>query len=64
MTRALDEMLKLVDDASRKDSEAIAEAAALEARELTGTAHRASRRRMHENVLEIRQIMRREVNQA
>lgn len=64
MMRALDEMLKLVADASRKDCEAIMAEADREARELTGAAHRAARRRMHENVLEIRQIMRREVNQA
>jgi len=64
MSDALDEMLMLVADASRKDCEAIAAAAEREARELTGAAHRAARRRMHENVLEIRQIMRRDVNQA
>jgi hypothetical protein len=64
MSQALDEMLKLVADASRKECEAVAESAEREARELTGAAHRAARRRMHDSVLEIRQIMRRELNQA
>ena len=64
MSQALDEMLKLVADASRRDCEAVAASAERDARELIGAAHRAARRRMHDSVLEIRQIMRRELNQA
>lgn len=64
MSQALSEMLKLVADASRKECEAITAAAEREGRELIAAAHRAARRRMHDNILEIRQIMRRELNQA
>lgn len=64
MTGALAEMLKLVADTSRHECEAVLATAGQEARELLGAAHRAARRRMHDNVLEIRQVMRRELDQA
>lgn len=64
MTGALADMLKLVADSSEREREEILAAAGREARELLGATHRAARRRMHDNVLEIRQVMRRELDQA
>lgn len=61
---ALDEMLKLVAEQERKECEAIGARAHEEAQGLIHGAHRAARRRMHENLAEIRQLMRREQNQA
>jgi hypothetical protein len=64
MDAALEEMLKLVAEHERQECDTVAAQAAREAQELTQRAHRAARRRMHENVVEIRQLMRREQNQA
>lgn len=64
MADALEEMLKLVAEQQGKECAAAAERAGTEARDVLAAVHRGARRRMHENVLEIRQIMRREMNQA
>lgn len=64
MADALEEMLKLVTEQQDRECAAITERADTETRDILAAAHRGARRRMHENVLEIRQIMRREMNQA
>lgn len=64
MATALEEMLKLVTEQRDRECAGIAARAAAEARDILTAAHRSARRRMHENVLEIRQIMRREINHA
>ena len=64
MAEALEQMLKLVTEQQERECAAIAARAATEAHDILAAAHRSARRRMHENVLEIRQIMRREMNQA
>jgi hypothetical protein len=61
---ALEQMLQLVAEQQAKECVAAAERAAAEVHEVLTATHRSARRRMHENVLEIRQIMRREMNQA
>lgn len=64
MAEALEEMLKLVTEQQARECAAITERTGTEAHDILAATHRGARRRMHENVLEIRQIMRREMNQA